>query len=55
MRSFNIQWLKLSGTNHEFPDILLSSGGTRMSQIKKENETLTKLLKDKVDQQFYIR
>ena len=55
MRAFNIQWLKLSGTNHEFPDILLSSSGTRMSQIKKENETLTKLLKDKVDQQFYIR
>ncbi len=55
MRAFNIQWLKLSLTNNEFPDILLSSAGTRMSQIKKENETLTKLLKDKIDQQFFLR
>lgn len=55
MRAFNIQWLKLSLTNNEFPDILISSAGTRMSQIKKENETLTKLLKDKIDQQFYLR
>jgi hypothetical protein len=55
MSAFNIQWLKLSITNDKFPDILISSGGARMSQIKKENETLTSLLKDKIDQQFYLR
>ena len=55
MRAFNIQWLKLSGINNEFPDILISSGGAKMNQIKKENETLTNLLKDKIDQQFYQR
>ena len=48
IRSFNIQWLKLSGKNNEFPDILLSSGGKRMSQIKKENEKLLGLLTAKI-------
>jgi hypothetical protein len=51
MRSFNIQWLKLSGKNNEFPDILLSSGGKRMSQIKKENEKLLGLLTAKISLQ----
>jgi len=53
MRAFNIQWLKLSGTNKEFPDILLSFSGTRMNHIKKENETLIKLLKDKIRQPYF--
>jgi hypothetical protein len=48
MRTFNIQWLKLSGTNSELPNILLSSGGTRMNHIKRENEELFKLLMDKI-------
>ena len=48
MHAFNIQWLKLSGTNTEFPNILLSSGGTRMSHIKRENEELLELLTDKI-------
>ena len=48
MRAFNIQWLELSGANNEFPNILLSSGGTRMSHIKKENEELLELLTDKI-------
>jgi hypothetical protein len=48
MRAFNIQWLKLSGTNNEFPNILLSSGGSKMSHIKRENEELLELLTDKI-------
>jgi hypothetical protein len=48
MRAFNIQWLNLSGINNQFPNILLSVGGTRMSQIKKENEQLLELLTDKI-------
>jgi hypothetical protein len=48
MGAFNIQWLKLSGTNGDFPDILLSSGGTRMSHIKSVNEELLELLTDKI-------
>jgi hypothetical protein len=48
MRALNIQWLKLSGINNGLPDILLSAGGTRMNQIKKENEKLLELLTDKI-------
>jgi hypothetical protein len=34
--------------NCEFPDILLSSGGTPMSQIKSRNEELLELVTDKI-------
>lgn len=48
MRAFNIQWLRLSGISNEFPDILISCGGKRMTQIKKENEKLLGLLTAKI-------
>jgi hypothetical protein len=55
MRAFNIQWLKLSGAANEYPEILLSFSGTRMNQIKKENETLHKLLRDKIRQPYFAQ
>ena len=55
MRSFNIDWIKLSAINNQFPDILLSFSGTRMNLIKKENETLNKLLRDKIRQPYFAQ
>ncbi len=49
--SLNIQWLKLTGTNDAFPDMLLSNGGKNISQIKKENEKLLGLLTAKISLQ----
>ena len=48
MNKFNIRWLKLSGKNNEFPEILISCGGTGMGQIKRDNEELLDLLEEKI-------
>ncbi len=48
MHSINIQWLKLSSRNNAFPEMLISSGGKNMSQIKKDNEKLLGLLTAKI-------
>ena len=48
MNKFNIRWLKLSAINNEFPEILISCGGTGMGQIKRDNAELLELLTDKI-------
>jgi len=48
MNKFNIRWLKLSGKNNEFPEILVSCGGTGRGQIRKDNEELLGLLAEKI-------
>jgi hypothetical protein len=48
IRAFNIQWLKLSRKNNEFPPILISTSGKSIAQIIKENEKLLALLTAKI-------
>lgn len=50
IKAFNISWIKISTLNENYPfPILLSSGGTSMSRIKKENESLFEILSEKIE------